>query len=166
MVDTMRQRGPGPNHGQSSDGGPVGATSQGGGPRESKLQRAIYALPLLGLGYAATRIMNVEPAVEWAKSLGQSRGILELPSGAVRVLTSFYGLTGLDNFLVVANGFFLPSVYNADPTSRRQLTSFLTDGAVFLTIWIFESARHAKRWTPSRWYAPSIPSFLPVTPSP
>jgi hypothetical protein len=155
MTDTLRQRGPASNHAQSSDGSAAGPKSPGGSPRESKLKRAAYALPLLGLGYAATRIMNVEPAVEWAKSLGQSRGILDLPSGAVRVLTSFYGLTGLDNFLVVANGFFLPSVYNADPTSRRQLTSFLTDGAVFLTIWIFESAHHATRWTPSRWYAPS-----------
>ncbi|KAH6627401.1 hypothetical protein F5144DRAFT_575712 [Chaetomium tenue] len=152
MAETIRQRGPESRHAQPSDGGSaVGAMSENGRPRESKLKRAAYALPLLGLGYAATRIMNVEPAVEWAKSLGQARGILELPSGSVRVLTSFYGLTGLDNFLTVANAFFLPSTYNADPTSRRQLTAFLTDGAVFLTIWIFESARHATRWTPSRW---------------
>ena len=122
--------------------------------RESKLKRTIYALPLLGLCFVAGWVLNVEPAVEWAKSLREI-GTFDLPSGSsMPLLNTFYHLPALDDFLSVANTFFLPSVYNADPASRQQLLSFLTDGAVFLTIWIFESARHANKRTPLQWYTP------------
>ncbi|KAK4149757.1 hypothetical protein C8A00DRAFT_37653, partial [Chaetomidium leptoderma] len=121
--------------------------TQGDGLRESKLKRMLFALPLLALVFAAGWVMNAEPAGAWATALRDS-GTLELPTGSVPILRTFYHIPGFDDFIALVNTFFFPTVYNTDPVSRRQLTSFLTDGAVLVTIWIFESTRRANMLTP------------------
>lgn len=136
--------------------------SQGDGLRESKLKRMLLALPLLGLSFAGLWVMDATPAMEWAKALRDS-GTLKLPTGPIPIIRSFYHLPSFDDFVALINTFFFPSLYNTDPVSRRQLTSFLTDGTVLLTIWIFESARRANMLTPLQLYVPVSPfplSFL------
>ncbi|KAL2143755.1 hypothetical protein VTI28DRAFT_10052 [Corynascus sepedonium] len=125
--------------------------TQGEGLRESKLKRSIYALPLLGLAFTAAWVMDVNPVVEWAIALRDS-GVFELPSGgSVPILRTFYHLPSFDDFVAMVNTFFFPAMYGTDLLSRRQTLSFLTDGVVLLTIWIFESARRASLLTPVQW---------------
>ncbi|KAH6632426.1 hypothetical protein F5144DRAFT_621224 [Chaetomium tenue] len=121
--------------------------SQGDGHRESKLKRMVYALPLLALTFIAAWVMNAQPALEWATGLLDS-GVIRLASGDVPILRSFYQVPALDDLVALYNTFFFPTLYDSDPVSRRQLISFLTDGAILLTIWIFESARRANMMTP------------------
>lgn len=134
--------------------------SQGEGFHESRLKRMAFALPLFLLALAAGWVMNAEPALEWAKALRDS-GTLQLPTGSVSILRTFYHLRNFDDFIAVVNTFFFPSVYNSDPISRQQLISFLTDGAILLTIWIFESARRANLLTPMQWCVPPVLSPSP-----
>ncbi|KAL2177766.1 uncharacterized protein P884DRAFT_277482 [Thermothelomyces heterothallicus CBS 202.75] len=125
--------------------------SQGDGQQESKLKRALFASPLLALAFVAAWVMDPNSAGPWAAALRDS-GIFELPSGdSVPILRSFYRLPAFDDFVALVNTFFFPSVYGTDPVSRRQVLSFLTDGTVLLTIWIFESARRANLLTPIQW---------------
>ncbi|KAK3294210.1 uncharacterized protein B0H64DRAFT_418187 [Chaetomium fimeti] len=121
--------------------------SQGDGHRESKFKRMVYALPLLALFFVAGWVMNATPALDWATGLLDS-GVIRLASGDVPILRSFYQFPAFDDFVAVYNTFFFPTVYDADPVARRQLISFLTDGTILLTIWIFESARRANIMTP------------------
>jgi hypothetical protein len=124
--------------------------TQGEGFRESRLKRMLFALPLLGLAIAALVVMDAAPIMAAATAVRDS-GVFNLPTGPVSILRTFYRvprLPRLDNLISILNTLFSPSVYNADPVSRQQLISFLTDGAVLLTIWIFESARRANMLTP------------------
>lgn len=130
--------------------------SQGDGHRESKLKRMVYALPLLALVFIAGWVMNATPALEWVEELLDS-GVLRLPSGDVPILRSFYHFPAFDNLVALYNAFFFPSLYNSDPVSRQQLISFLTDGAIILTIWNFESARRANMVTPLQLYVLPLP---------
>jgi len=137
---------------------------QGDGFRESRLKRMFLALPLLGMMFAALWVMDPSPASEWAKSQRDS-GVLHLPSGPVPILRSFYHLNGFDDFIALVNTFFFPTVYNIDPVSRQQLVSFLTDGVVMVTIWVFESARRANMLTPLQLYVPPVhPTRNSLTP--
>ena len=119
--------------------------TQGHGRRESKLKRTLLALPLFGLFFAALWVLNAESIIAPAAAIRDS-GIFKPID--VPILRTFYHIQGLDDFLALINIFFFPSVYNIDPVSRQQLISFLTDGTVLLTIWIFESARRANFLTP------------------
>jgi hypothetical protein len=134
--------------------------SQGDGLHESKLKRMVFALPLLGLAFAAAWVMNVGPAVDWAKAIRDS-GTLDLPTGPIPILRTFYHIRSLDDLIALINQFFFPFVYNTDPISRRQAISFLTDGSVVLTIWMFESARRANMLTPFQWYLHASPHHYP-----
>lgn len=139
--------------------------SQGEGLHESKIKRMVFALPLLGLLFAASRIMDANPAMDWANAARDS-GVVELPTGgSVPILRTFYHLRGFDDFIALVNTFFFPSMYSIDPVSRRQVISFLTDGTVLLTIWMFESARRANMLTPLQWYVPPSPLISSLTPS-
>lgn len=126
--------------------------TQGNGKEESRLRRVLFALPLLVLSFVAFWVMNPNPAGPWAAAQRDS-GVFELPSGdSVPILRSFYRLPSFDDFIALVNTFFFPSIYGTDPVSRRQVFSFLTDGTVLLTIWIFESTRRANFLTPMQWY--------------
>ncbi|SPQ25384.1 76920dad-2e05-476e-8657-376aa0d4bde4 [Thermothielavioides terrestris] len=121
--------------------------TQGEGLQESKLKRALFALPLLSLCFVAMFVMNATPALDWAYPLRDS-GKFDLGSGSVPILRSFYGIRGFDDFVALINTFFFPAVYGTDPVSRRQAISFLADLAVLLTIWLLESTRRANLFTP------------------
>ena len=135
--------------------------AQGDGFRESRLKRILLALPLLGLAFAALWVLNAESIIAATAAIRDS-GIFK-PIGHVPILRTFYHIQGLDDFLALINILFFPSVYNVDPVSRQQLISFLTDGTVLLTIWIFESARRANNLTPLQLYVPRSLSHLPTT---
>ncbi|GAB1319710.1 FAD NAD(P)-binding domain protein [Madurella fahalii] len=131
--------------------------SQGDGMHESKIRRALVAMPLLALAFGALFVMDVSPSIAWAKNLRDS-GVLQLQGSSVPIVRSFYGVQGFDEFVALVNTYFFPSVYGYDPVSRRQVISFLTDGTVLLTIWIFESVRRANILTPLQW--PNLFSLL------
>ncbi|KAL2015409.1 hypothetical protein VTK56DRAFT_5533 [Thermocarpiscus australiensis] len=125
--------------------------TQGVGKKESKLKRMLCALPILALSLAALLIMDATPSLRWAKALRDS-GRLELESGgSIPIVCDFYHVRGLDDLISLLNTYFFPSMYGYDPASRRQVISFLTDGTVLLTIWMFESVRRANLLTIMQW---------------
>ncbi|KAK4239014.1 hypothetical protein C8A03DRAFT_14582 [Achaetomium macrosporum] len=122
--------------------------SQGYGLQESKLKRMLLALPLLFLSFAAVYVMNITPVMDETMAL-RDAGKVDLGTGTtIPILRSLYGLRDFDDFVALVNTFFFPTVYGTDPVSRRQIISFLTDGTVLLTIWMFESVRRANMITP------------------
>jgi hypothetical protein len=136
--------------------------SQGEGLQESRLKRMLLALPLLGLAFAAFSVMDARPSIQWAEELRDS-GVVQLETGSVPILRSFYGIKGFDDLFSLLNTYFFPSVYGYDSASRRQVISFLTDGTVLLTIWMFESVRRANKLTPLQWLVMSLPNFVAVS---
>jgi hypothetical protein len=133
--------------------------SHGDGMHESKVKRMLFALPFLALSVAALFIMDARPSMEWVKAFRDS-GKIELDTGSVPILGTFYRIQGFDDFVSIINIYFFPSMYGYDPASRRQIISFLTDGAVLLMIWIFESARRANKMTPMQWGVPPLSLLL------
>ncbi|KAK4134625.1 FAD/NAD(P)-binding domain-containing protein [Trichocladium antarcticum] len=131
--------------------------AHGDGMRESKIRRMLFALPLFALFVAARVVLNVGPAMDWVVAFRMG-GKIDLATGAVPILGSFYRHRGLDGFISTINSFFFPSMYGYDAASRRQIISFLTDGFIFIMIWIFESGRRANRMTPMQW--PLVFAFL------
>lgn len=125
--------------------------SQGVGLHESTLKRMLFALPLLALAFAAVHVMDARSTIPWASAL-RDGGVLQLETGSVPILRSFYGVRLLDDFFSLINVYFLPSVYGYDPVSRRQFISFLTDCTVVVTISVFESVRRANVLTPLQWF--------------
>ncbi|KAK4169846.1 Neuroligin-4, X-linked [Cladorrhinum sp. PSN259] len=116
----------------------IGVTKQ-----ESKLWRAVLALPLLAMAGLAFHVMDVSPVLKAAKAM-RDAGKLVLSDGEqVGVLRRFYGLEGLDDFIAEVNMFFVPGMYGLSPQCRRQMLTFITEGTTLLLIWTFESTRRA-----------------------
>jgi 2-polyprenyl-6-methoxyphenol hydroxylase-like FAD-dependent oxidoreductase len=123
--------------------------SQGEGKSESKLKRMLFALPLLAVMVTATKVMDANPVGSLCSAVRDS-GVIELVNEKVPIIRSFYQLKGFDDFLALVNTFFYPSMYGTIPAGRRQMVSFITDGAVLQTIWLIEAARRAAFFTPMK----------------
>jgi hypothetical protein len=133
---------------------------QGWIQKESKIIRALLALPFLAAFYFAKTTMSVTKAEPWLASMLE-RGVVTWDTGSAPIRTSFYGIKPLDELYVfpfslrkyfthltqiswsLINTFFTPVVYGYDPTSRAQTRTFLTDIGIIYAIWGFESVRRA-----------------------
>ena len=91
-------------------------TRHGIGKGESIWTRLFFALPLLGLAYAAHTFFNMTVAgvgSQIAKAL--TTGLIEESFGTVPVRTVYTGLTGLDSFVRFFVTVFTPSMAGLDP---------------------------------------------------
>jgi hypothetical protein len=127
----------------------------GVGHEESRLYRAMIALPILGMGYLCHIAMGSvisQDGVLSQISSALANGNLDFGSGKTHTLLPTYygGLTWLDNiwrFPIIA---FSPSILNIDPIQRLQMISFLVDLAPLYLIWVLESHRRTNAMTFAR----------------
>jgi hypothetical protein len=69
--------------------------SQGEAKMESKLKRALFALPFLGIAYLCKVVMDVTPV--WAALEGAVKsGTVKWDTGSAPVLTEFYRIKPMD----------------------------------------------------------------------
>lgn len=115
----------------------------GVGKHESKLIRALYALPLLLVLYGASQTMGVT-AESAIPLLGKAVGLGELSLGDGQVVPlwkSFFGVQGIDNFFAAYVAFFTPSIGGQDIAGRMQAIAFLGDLIPIQAIWMVEGIR-------------------------
>ncbi|KAK3942865.1 hypothetical protein QBC46DRAFT_378981 [Diplogelasinospora grovesii] len=120
--------------------------TQGDGQKESKIMRALWGLPMLGLAVVAFNLMFAEDPLPAAKAILDT-GKIVWATGSVPIQYTFYRIGWLDELLAALNMFFTPSVYDYDALSRSQVFSFLTDAGVVIMVWYLESVRRANHLT-------------------
>ncbi|KAH7207801.1 uncharacterized protein BKA55DRAFT_586548 [Fusarium redolens] len=128
--------------------------TQGEDKKESKIKRALVALPMLGLFYLARRVLDVNKAVPWQLQMLET-GRISADTDPVPIQQAFYNINWLDTLWVPINMFFMPIVSGHDTVARKQLVSFLTDYGVIIAIWAIESNRRNNALTPAQ-----IPSLF------
>jgi hypothetical protein len=142
---------------------------QGEGQKESKIERALLALPFLGLFYLAKNAMDASVSLLWVGQILCS-GKVVWETGSSHIRCTFYNIKWLDDLyvrcklhsfevlisilfrLAPINIYFTPTLYEYDPMSRWQLITFLTDYGVVITIWAIESVRRANALTLAQVY--------------
>lgn len=121
------------------------------GKHESKLLRALYALPLLAILYGCAKTMGpaLGPALPLLKG-ATIAGEVALGDGqVVPLFTRYFGLKGLDDFIAIYVAAFTPSIGGQDPASRMQMISLLGDLIPIQAIWMIESVRRGNFLTAS-----------------
>ena len=131
---------------------------QGLGREESKLYRAIGALPLLVMACWHYRIFK--RLVPW-KTLNATLLAGEIKLGVSRpfyfpIFQKFYHIKFLDDFWRGATVLFAPSTLGYDPVSSWQMQSFLPDVGLVYSILLIESARRANKLTISQMYVTGL----------
>jgi hypothetical protein len=109
--------------------------------KESKVVRALYALPLLGILYGCHRTMGT--ALGKLEPIFADGGTkVDLGNGVVTAFSPrFIGLSGLDSFLSMYAAFFTPCIGNFDLVGRLQAIAFLADLVPLQVIWMVEGIR-------------------------
>ncbi|KAH6989817.1 hypothetical protein BKA56DRAFT_653104 [Ilyonectria sp. MPI-CAGE-AT-0026] len=120
--------------------------TQGEGKKESKVKRALAILPMLGLFYLASGVLNAEKAFPWL-FLALDTGEISLDTDRIPIQKTFYNINWLDEAWAPINVFFLPIINGHDAVSRGQVASCLTDLGIIITIWSIESVRRANALT-------------------
>ncbi|KAK4652081.1 hypothetical protein QC762_000120 [Podospora pseudocomata] len=120
--------------------------TMGDGRRESRFERALFALPLFLMSCLAFWIMNVGVPEQWAKEQ-RDGGFIAVDNTLVPVLRSFYGWRSLDETMAWVNMIFVPGMYGTSEEGRRHMITFLFEGLPFFTIWLLESTRRANALT-------------------
>jgi hypothetical protein len=116
--------------------------SQGYGKHESRLHRAVWALPILLLSPLATQMLDVAGSVKWAEAVRDS-GHLTLSNVSIPLVRTFYGIKPVDDLISLINVYFFPTLFGYDPLSRRQTLIFLTSCLPIILIVVLESIRRA-----------------------
>lgn len=110
------------------------------GMNESKLLRAIYALPLLFILYGCHRTMGA--TIDALVVPRTEAGTLSLgPRLIVPVFRKFFGIGGIDNFIAKYVSIFTPAIGNFDSIGRLQGIAFLADLIPIQAIWMIEGIR-------------------------
>ncbi|KAF2664645.1 FAD/NAD(P)-binding domain-containing protein [Microthyrium microscopicum] len=116
--------------------------SQGWSRHESKLKRAVLALPFLAMFFLANKVMTVANVVPMLTPMIQDQAVTwNMTSMPLR--TKFYNVKPLDDIWVPINIFFTPALYGFDAICRTQTLSLLADYGIIVAIWAFESVRRA-----------------------
>jgi hypothetical protein len=69
--------------------------TQGEDRKESKIKRALVALPMLGLFYLAKKVLDVNKPVPWLSQILET-GKLSADTDPVPILQTFYNINWLD----------------------------------------------------------------------
>lgn len=116
------------------------------GKEESKLLRALYALPLLLVLYACHQTMGA--TIDALVVPLTAPGTVSLSPGVVIPLDrTFFGLEGLDNFISKYVAFFTPVIGNFDSIGKLQALAFLGDLIPIQVIWMIEGIRRGNAGT-------------------
>jgi hypothetical protein len=109
--------------------------------RETKWKRALRALPLLFIFYAADRTFGT--SLRMLEPLISSDGTrLDLGDGVVVPFCSgYFGLPALDGIISMFTAFFAPSIGGFDKVGRVQAIAFLADLVPMQIIWMVEGSR-------------------------
>lgn len=113
--------------------------------RESRLRRALYALPFLGLTALMVRaaIMAEPIGPFFEKFLAEKR--FDLGGVSSPIITKFYGVPLVDDILANITTAFAQMQFYSDPTLYWQSLIFLTDYAGMYAVLLLESCRDTPR---------------------
>jgi hypothetical protein len=122
--------------------------NRGVGQEESRLLRALVALPILAISYCcflAIKAIASSPTLVSQLSTALTTGTLPFDTyPATTLATSYYGpLSSLNTTFRPIIGFFSPALLEADIPQRLQLLFFLTDIGLIYLILTLESHRRA-----------------------
>ncbi|KAF8855683.1 FAD/NAD(P)-binding domain-containing protein [Acephala macrosclerotiorum] len=110
------------------------------GKNESKLLRALYALPLLFVLYGCHRTMGA--TLDALAVPRTTAGMLSLGPGlVVPIFRKYFGIVGIDNFIAKYVSIFTPAIGNFDIIGRLQGIAFLADLIPIQAIWMIEGIR-------------------------
>lgn len=123
----------------------------GVGKHESKLIRALYALPLLAIFYGCGKTMgpalgNALPILESAIKTGE---IALGGENVASLYTKYFGIKGIDDLISLYVAAFTPSIGGQDPASRMQMISLLGDLIPIQAIFMIEGIRRGNFLTAS-----------------
>ena len=122
---------------------------QGISKKESKVDRALSAFPLLFISIWAFRVMfSVIPFETGAVLL--KAGKISWANSSIPIPEKFYHLNLLDDFVRGPAVVLAPSTIGFDRPSSYQNFTFFPDWSLIYTIMLVESARQANRLTPLR----------------
>jgi hypothetical protein len=113
---------------------------QGWGYAESKVKRAFWALPFLGMSFLCVQMMGFDRVVPHIRAIAQT-GSFTHGSVSVSLFENFHHVKFLDDFWKPAIAAFLPSVLDLDPGSGWQSFSLIIDASTIYAIWLVESNR-------------------------
>ncbi|ELR04662.1 hypothetical protein GMDG_01521 [Pseudogymnoascus destructans 20631-21] len=121
------------------------------GKHESKLLRALYALPLLAILYGCANTMGpaLGPALPLLKNAARAGEVALGDGQVVPLVTRYFGLKGFDDFIAISVAAFTPSIGGQDPASRMQMISLLGDLIPIQAIWMIEGVRRGNLLTAS-----------------
>lgn len=111
------------------------------GKHESKLLRALYALPIFAFNYLATQTMGPTKASLAVLNNASQTGLILGEGNVIPVVTRYFGIKGVDSILAILVAFFTPAIGGLDPAGRMQLIAFLGDLVPILAIWGVEGIR-------------------------
>jgi hypothetical protein len=131
---------------------------QGLAKRESKLLRALLALPFLAILFVAVRRMDLGPALGALERMIQ-KGDIVWDSGSLQVQDAFYGVKWLDDLWRPITIAFAQWNLGYDGPGSWQSFTFLTDFGTLYSIFLVESARRANLFT----FAQMLVSVLNIT---
>jgi len=113
---------------------------------ESKLVRALKAIPLLVICVYAKKLMNPDPIAGQLKSVYES-GQITWNGGSAPVVSSFYGIPFLDGIWAPIVLVFSQWTIGFDTAGSWQMFTFLADFGLLYSIFLFESNRRANALT-------------------
>ncbi|RDI87660.1 hypothetical protein Vi05172_g2254 [Venturia inaequalis] len=116
--------------------------TQGWSKDESRIKRALLALPFLVTFLLALKIMDVT-AITPMLSPMIANSTVSWDTGSTPLRQTLFNVKFIDDSWVPINILFTPAIYAFDTLCRLQTTSFLADYGVIIAIWSFESFRRA-----------------------
>lgn len=121
------------------------------GKHESKFLRALYALPLIVILYGCANTMGsaLGPALPLLMNASRTGEVALGDGQVVPLVTRYFGLKGLDDFIATFVAAFTPSIGGQDPVSRMQMISLLGDLIPIQAIWMIEGVRRGNFLTAS-----------------
>lgn len=110
-------------------------------PRESRLRRALYALPFLAITALMTRAFGMAESIGPIIEERVQRSVFKAPDVNVPLIKNFYGIPGLDDVFNVVTAAFANLQFFFDKKAYWQSLVFLTDFAGMYAVIMVESFR-------------------------
>ncbi|KAI1072004.1 hypothetical protein LB507_005135 [Fusarium sp. FIESC RH6] len=109
--------------------------------RESRLRRALYALPFLAITALMTRAFGMAESIGPVIEQRVQTSVFRAQEGNVALIKNFYGVPGLDDIFNVVTAAFANLQFFFDKKAYWQSLVFLTDFAGMYAVIMVESFR-------------------------
>jgi 2-polyprenyl-6-methoxyphenol hydroxylase-like FAD-dependent oxidoreductase len=119
---------------------------QGTGNSESRLLRALIALPLLGFAALAVRGMDMKAAVPEIFEISK-KGRFEANGLSVPLRSSLYHVDLIDEGMNFLTALFAQITLGSDPITYWQALTFITDFTGMYAVFLVESSRRVNNLT-------------------